>query len=54
MSELTKKEKAKAMRNGKMNMAKEGCVWSIEDDTILRDMFTDGDDILDMALMLER
>ena len=54
MSELTKKDKAKAMRNGKMKMAKEGCVWTIEDDLLLRDMFEDGDDVLDMALMLER
>ena len=42
------------MRNGKMKMEKEGCVWTIEDDLLLRDMFDDGDDILDMALMLER
>ncbi len=54
MSELTRKEKAKAMRSGKMKMAKEGCVWTIEDDIILRDMFDDGDDTLDMALVLER
>ncbi len=54
MSELTKKDKAKAMRNGQMKMAKEGCVWTIEDDLLLRDMFEDGDDVLDMALMLER
>ena len=54
MSELTKKDKAKAMRNGKMKMAMEGCVWTIEDDLLLRDMFEDGDDVLDMALMLER
>ena len=54
MSELTKKDKAKAMRSGKMKMAKESCVWSIEDDMILRDMFDDGDDVLDMALMLDR
>ena len=54
MSELTKKDKAKAMRNGKMKMAKEGCVWTVEDDLLLRDMFEDGDDVLDMALMLER
>ena len=54
MSELTKKDKAKAMRSGKMKMAKEGCVWTIEDDLLLRDMFEDGDDVLDMALMLER
>lgn len=33
---------------------KEGCVWTIEDDLLLRDMFEDGDDVLDMALMLER
>ena len=44
MSELTKKDKAKAMRNGQMKMAKEGCVWTIEDDLLLRDMFEDGDD----------
>ena len=54
MSELTKKDKAKAMRNGKMKMAKEGCVWTIEDDMILRNMFDDGEDTLDMALVLER
>ena len=54
MSELTKKDKAKAMRNGKLKMAKEGCVWTVEDDLLLRDMFKDGDDVLDMALMLER
>lgn len=54
MSELTKKDKAKAMRNGTMKMAKEGCFWTIEDDIILRDMFDDGDDTLDMALVLER
>ena len=54
MSELTRKEKAKAMRSGKMKMAKEGCVWTIEDDNILRDMFDDGEDTLDMALVLER
>ena len=54
MSELTKKDKAKAMRNGKLKMAKEGCVWTVEDDLLLRDMFEDGDDVLDMALMLER
>ena len=54
MSELTRKEKAKAMRNGKMKMAKEGCVWTVEDDLLLRDMFADGDDVLEMALMLER
>ena len=52
MSELTKKDKAKAMRNGKMKMAKEGCVWTVEDDLLLRDRFADGDDVLDMALML--
>ena len=54
MSDLTRKEKAKAMRNGKMKMAKEGCVWAVEDDMILRDMFDDGDNTLDMALVLER
>ena len=54
MSELTKKDKAKSMRSGKMKMAKEGCVWTVEDDLLLRDMFEDGDDVLDMALMLER
>ena len=54
MSELTKKDKAKAMRSGKMKMAKEGCVWTIEDDLLLRDMFEGGEDVLDMALMLER
>ena len=54
MSELTRKEKAKAMRNGTMKMEKEGCFWTIEYDLLLRDMFDDGDDILDMALMLER
>ena len=54
MSEVTKKDKAKAMRNGKLKMAKEGCVWTVEDDLLLRDMFEDGDDVLDMALMLER
>lgn len=46
MSELTRKEKAKAMRNGKLKMEKEGCVWTIEDDLLLRGMFDDGDDIL--------
>ena len=54
MSELTRKEKAKAMRNGKMKMAKEGCVWTAEDDMILQSMFDDGEDNLDMALILER
>ena len=42
------------MRSGKMKMANEGCVWTVEDDLLLRDMFEDGDDVLDMALMLER
>ena len=54
MSELTRKEKARAMRNGKMKMAKEGCVWTAEDDMILQGMFDDGEDNLDMALILER
>lgn len=54
MSELTRKEKAKAMRNGKLKMEKEGCVWTLEDDLLLRGMFEHGDDVLDMALMLER
>ena len=54
MSELTKKEKARAMRSGKMKMAKEGCVWTAEDDMILQGMFDDGEDNLDMALILER
>ena len=54
MSELTKKDKAKAMRSGKMKMAKEGCTWTIEDDMILREMFADGEDTLDMALALNR
>ena len=54
MSDLTRKEKARAMRNGKMKMAKEGCVWTIEDDMILEGMFDDGEDNLDMALILER
>ena len=54
MSDLTRKEKAKAMRNGQMKMEREGCDWSIEDDIVLREMFGEGEDVLDMALMLER
>ena len=54
MSELTRKEKARAMRNGKMKMANEGCVWTAGDDMILQGMFDDGEDNLDMALILER
>ena len=54
MSDLTRKEKAKAMRNGQMKMEREGCDWSIEDDIILREMFGDGEDILDIAFALAR
>ena len=54
MSELTKKDKAKAMRNGQLKMEREGCDWSIEDDIVLREMFEDGEDILDIALALSR
>ena len=43
MSDLTRKEKAKAMRNGQMKMEREGCDWSIEDDIVLREMFGDGE-----------
>lgn len=49
MGELTKKIKRKPCE-----MAKMDCVWAIEDDLLLRDMFDDGDDIPDMALMLKR
>ena len=54
MSDLTRKEKAKAMRNGKMKMEREGCDWSIEDDIVLREMFGDGEDVLDIAFALAR
>ena len=54
MSGLTRKEKAKAMRNGQMKMGREGCDWSIEDDMILREMFDDGEDVLDIAFALAR
>ena len=54
MSELTKKDKAKAMRNGQMKMEREGCDWSIEDDIVLREMFDDGEDVLDIAFALAR
>ena len=54
MSDLTRKEKAKAMRNGQMKMEREGCDWSIEDDNVLREMFDDGEDVLDIALALAR
>ena len=54
MSDLTRKEKAKAMRNGQMKMEREGCDWSIEDDIVLRDMFGDGEDVLDIAFALAR
>ena len=54
MRDLTRKEKAKAMRNGQMKMEREGCDWSIEDDIVLREMFGDGEDVLDIALALAR
>ena len=54
MSDLTRKEKAKAMRNGQMKMEREGCDWSIEDDIVLREMFGDGEDVLDIAFALAR
>ena len=54
MSDLTRKEKARAMRNGQLKMEREGCEWSIEDDIVLREMFEDGEDILDIALALSR
>ena len=54
MRDLTRKEKAKAMRNGQMKMEREGCDWSIQDDIILREMFGDGEDILDIAFALAR
>ena len=38
MRDLTRKEKAKAMRNGQMKMEREGCDWSIEDDIVLREI----------------
>ena len=37
-----------------MKMAKEGCTETIEDDMILREMFVNGEDTLDMALALDR
>ena len=54
MRDLTRKEKAKAMRNGQMKMEREGCDWSIEDDIVLREMFGDGEDVLDIAFALAR
>ena len=54
MRDLARKEKAKAMRNGQMKMEREGCDWSIEDDIVLREMFGDGEDVLDIALALAR
>ena len=54
MRDLTRKEKARAMRNGQLKMEREGCDWSIEDDIVLREMFEDGEDILDIALALSR
>ena len=54
MSDLTRKEKAKAMRNGQMKMEREGCDWSVEDDIVLREMFGDGEDVLDIAFALAR
>ena len=54
MSDLTRKEKAKAMRNGQLKMEREGCDWSIEDDIVLREMFEAGEDVLDIALALAR
>ena len=54
MSDLTRKEKAKAMRNGQMKMEREGCDWSIEDDIVLREMFGEGEDVLDIAFALAR
>ena len=54
MRDLTRKEKAKAMRNGQMKMEREGCDWSVEDDIVLREMFGDGEDVLDIAFALAR
>ena len=54
MRDLTRKEKAKAMRNGQIKMEREGCDWSIEDDIVLREMFGDGEDVLDIAFALAR
>ena len=54
MRDLTRKEKAKAMRNGQMKMEREGCDWSIEDDIVLREMFGEGEDVLDIAFALAR
>ena len=54
MSSHELREQAVAMRTGKKKMAKEGCYWTVEDDSTLRDMFNEGSTTLEIAIALER